>query len=101
MNVSITNLVHGYLNDDIIIIIDTNDSLGLEDAKRRMDNLKPAQLYSSTRLCVICKQIMAKRNVNNHSNNSNSMSNNSKQSNSNSNPMKAATATATTRIKYI
>ena len=35
--------------------------LGLEDARRRLINLKPAQLYSSTRLCVICKQIMAKK----------------------------------------
>ena len=38
-------------------------SLGIEDAKRRIDNLKPAQLYSSTRLCVVCKQIMSKKPV--------------------------------------
>ena len=38
-------------------------SLGLEDAKRRMDNLKPAQLYSSTRLCVVCKGIISKKPV--------------------------------------
>lgn len=36
-------------------------NLGIDDARRRLVNLKPAQLYSSTRLCVICKQIMSKK----------------------------------------